>query len=161
MRHQFEFSFDTTFLRRALRRDLLWKGYVLAGAFVLLAVGLRVAYGRWEPWVTAVSLGGALIVILRFHALLRQAAKRVDDLWLLQSPSRRVCLELDDEGFDVVMESARSRYRWEDMRRLWRYPDVWMIEIVRMQSVLFPSDSAPDEAREFIVERCRAHGVRT
>ena len=37
--------------------------------------------------------------------------------------------------------------------------DIWLLEIVKNVSVLFPS-SAPQAARDYVVERCREAGVR-
>jgi len=160
MKKSFEFHFDLPFIKRALRRDLLWRGYVAAVLFVLLALMGRWYYRRFDPWLTAVLFGGALFVIWRIHVLLTKVASRVHELWLKQSPRRVVRYELDDEGFDVVMSESRTRYRWQGLRRLWRCHDVWLIEIVRLQSVFFPPDVVPDDVLDFITERCRAAGLR-
>ena len=68
--------------------------------------------------------------------------------------------ELDDEGFSVVHESSRSHFTWQGLRRLWRYDDVWLVEILKMQSVFFPPDQVREEVRDYILERCRAAGIR-
>ena len=103
---------------------------------------------------------GAVMIVWRFYALLEKVARRVFDLWTKQSPGGVIRYELDDEGFSVVLENGNSRFSWEGLRRLWRYHDVWLVEILKMQSVFFPPDQAPEEVREFIVERCQAAGVR-
>ena len=111
----------------------------------------------------AIALGtiGFIVSALVVGLKLLSAAKRVDALWAIQSPDRSILMRLDDDGFDVVTGSSDARYEWKALRRLWRYPDVWAIEIVRRFSVLFPPDAASDEVRAYIVERCEAAGVRT
>ena len=42
MRHEFEFRFDEPFVRAALRRDLMWKGHVLAALVLLIPGGFRI-----------------------------------------------------------------------------------------------------------------------
>ena len=160
MKHEFQFTFDVPFIKAALRRDLLWKGYVLGGIMVALALVMHLLYGTVYIWFTATLLFMAGFVIWRFHAMLTKISRRVFDLWTRQSPSGLIHYELDEEGFSVVLDQSRSRYHWEGLRRLWRYDDVWLIEIVKMQSTFFPTDQAPDKVREYIVERCRSAGVR-
>ena len=158
--HQFEFGFDAAFMRAALRRDFYWRiGYAnLALGAVLL--GTRLWVGQFTPVTIGIVLAGSAFVTWWLLRLLGTCARRIDELWAQQSPDRRIRYELDDDGFDVVMENAKARYEWKGMRRLWRYPDVWILEIVKNMSVFFPPAAVPQEVRDFIVERCRSAGVR-
>ena len=159
-RHEFQFRFDVPFLRAALRRDVLWRGYVMGGIVVALVPGMRLWLGYWHPWLSGFLLAAAAVSVWRFHAMLGRAAGRVFELWSKQSPGGVIRYELDDEGFSVVLENSRSRFSWNGLRRLWRYDDVWILEIVKMQSVFFPPGPVPGEVRDYIVERCRSAGVR-
>ena len=89
------------------------------------------------------------------------ATKRTLELMTKTSPDRRMCFEVDDDGVTVRLGESRSRYAWGDLRRLWRYHDVWLLEIARMSSLLFPVRRASQAMQEFIVARCEAAGVRT
>lgn len=160
MAHAFEITFDVPFIKRALRRDLLWKGYLGAGLILAMAVGLRLWHGAWLPLMTGALVAAAGIIVWRIHHLLTTVARRIDALWRRQTAEGRIRYELDDEGFTLHLGESQSRHAWQGLRRLWRYDDVWLIEIVEMQSVFFPPDQVPAEAREFIVERCREAGVR-
>ncbi len=160
MRHEFQFTFDIAFIKAALRRDVLWKGYVRGGAFLVVAVIMRWVYGHWEPLITGALVLGSIFIVWRFHSHLGTIARRVFDMWTKLSPAGVIRLELDDEGLSVVHENSRSRFAWQGLRRLWRYDDVWLVEIVKMQSVFFPPDQVREEVRNYIVERCRAAGVR-
>jgi hypothetical protein len=52
VRHESQFTFDVPFIKAALRRDILWKGYVAAGLMLVLAPLMRWLNGFWDPWMT-------------------------------------------------------------------------------------------------------------
>lgn len=160
MSHQFEFTFDPDFIRAALRRDVLWRGYVLAGLLLILALVARFLLGIWNLTLTTSFVLASVFIIWLFHRLLRGIATRVCNMWTTQAPDGVIRYELDDDGFNVVTTNSRARFEWQYLRRLWCYEDVWLLEIVKMQSVFFPPDQAPAAAMDFIVERCRAADVR-
>ena len=159
-RHEFAFTFDIPFIKAALRRDILWRGYVIGGVLLILAGVLRFANGYWEPLMSGACGVGALAAVWCIHKLWATMAQRVFEMWTKQSPSGVIRYELDDDVFAVVTETSRAEFKWNALRRLWCYDDVWLLEIVKMQSVFFPPDQAPREARDYIAERCRASGVR-
>lgn len=161
MEHEFTFSFDEAFLGDALRRDLVWRGVYASLALLAVLAVLWLWMGHLDLSVLLIVGGGLLLLWVLLYRTWRSAARRVDQLWVKQSPDRTITYRLDHEGFEVVVGSATARHAWEGLRRLWRYSDVWLIEIVKNMSVFFPPDQAPEEARAYILERCRAHGVRT
>lgn len=158
--HSFEFNFDIPFIKAALRRDILWRGYVAAGGVVVVMVGLRLWSGVWSKWTTAILAGIALGAVIAIHRVLNRIASRIHELWIQLSPSGVLRYELDPVGFTVIQGSSRSRFEWAKLRRLWRYDDVWLIEIVKMQSSFFPPREVDPEALEYIVDRFRAAGIR-
>ena len=159
-RHEFEVAFDEAFVRAALRRDFRDKGLIGVGFLAAVLAGCWWWLGTF-PAMPAVVVAVALpLLALRLHFALRTAARRVVALWRKQAPSGRMLWRLDDEGFEVVLEEARARYAWSGLRRLWRYRDVWIVEIVKNTSTFLPPDAVPEDARGLIVEPCRAAGVR-
>ena len=161
MKHAFEFTYDIPFVKNALRRDLLWKGYLAAGIFIALIFVIRWSYGYFDPVFTTAFGIGSVVMVWRIHAVLDKGAKRVCELWDKLSSNRQIRYELDDEGFVIALQESRSRYEWSGLRRLWRYDDVWLIEIVKMQSAFFPPDQVSDEVKEYITQCCQKAGVRT
>ena len=147
MQHQFEFTFDVPFIRNALRRDFLWKGYLIAGLMLVCVAVARWIDGYFEPWLTGVLVFGSTLMVWRIHAMLQTIAGRIFDLWTRMAPDQVIRYELDDQGFEVVLQQSRSRHEWAGLRRLWRCSDVWLIEIVKKQSTFFPPDQAPEEPR--------------
>ena len=158
--HTFTYTFDEAFVRAALRRDVLWRG-VYASAALLVVLGLT---WLWAGRLGVLEVAIVLIALVLLWAILlrqlRSGAARLVELWTKQAPDRAMTFRLDDDGFDVVLGASSSRHTWKGMRRLWRYPDVWILEIVKNLSVFFPPDEASDEVRAYIVERCRANEVR-
>ena len=160
MRYEFQYTFDEPFLRTALKRDIAWRGVYAMIAFAAILLGMWLWTRELTPLVLGiVGVGVVFVWALLFRAW-RLGAARVVELWTKQSPERVMAFRLDDDGFDVDVGSAHTRYTWAGLRRLWRYSDVWIIEIVKNLSVFFPPEAAPEEARAFIVERCKANGVR-
>lgn len=156
-----EFAFDRDLILRSSRYDRRWAVvkvvvlYAIAGALGALLLDAT------RDLFLGILLGGLVATLLIVVGASRLAARRVHDLWAQQSTDRRLRLELDEEGFTVRLGESASRHRWDGLRRLWRYPDVWMLEVVRMSSVVFPPEAASAEARAFVVERCRSAGART
>lgn len=161
MKHAFQFEFDVPLIKAGIRRDLMWKGYLMASVMLVAAIAARVSYGYWDPVLTGVLILGAIVIVWRFHGMLNRFASQIFELWSTQSPSGVMRFELNDDGFSVVLDKSRSDFEWAGLRRLWRYDDVWLIEIVKGQSVFFPPDRTSDEVRDYLVERCRSANVRT
>lgn len=160
VRHAFSFRFDKAFIRRALRRDRNW-GVIKVLILYAIATPL-VLFGFDDPGrLTYGILGGGFLATMTFVlTLYAKAATSVHTIWLRQSPSQTIRYELDDDGFSIHMENASSRFEWQGLRQLWRYPDVWLIEIVKKQSAFFPPSEAPPEALAFIEQKCRDSGAK-
>ena len=158
--HEFEFRFDVPFVENALRRDFLWRTWLIGLVFSLLTlVGFRLVFGQFVPTVVVASVAALFIIGFAGHFKLKRIATRICELWKTQSPSGTIRYRLDEEGVDVHFDNAQSRFEWASLRKLWCYPDVWMLEVVKMQSLFFPPDQAPQEARDYIRARCEAAGV--
>lgn len=160
MKYEFQFEFDMPFIQTALRRDVFWKAALVCGLLLGILIVSRLWIGSFAPLVVGVTIGAMVLITIRLHFALRSGSRRVYDLWSTQSPDHIVIWKLDDEGFKVDMAGSASRFEWKGLRRLWRYQDVWILEIVKNMSVFFAPESAPEEARQFIVDRCIEAGVR-
>lgn len=158
--HEFSFEFDRAFIRAGLRRDYTWRAWAALLGYPALGIAASLVFPQFRWLLIGIfGVGGPLVAWL----LMRRFERQVDvtlEHWQKLSPSSTIRFVLDDEGFAVEMPHGSSRYGWSGLRRLWRYPDTWLIEIVRKHSVLFPPDAASPEAREFLLERCRTAGVR-
>ncbi len=160
MVHEFEFRFDVPFVKNALRRDFLWRGYLMGGTFFVVMMGvMRLWFGHFDPMISTTCILGSLAIAVSFHYKLGKYARRVCEIWSKQSPSGIIRYELDEEGLTVRFDHAHSRFEWTGLRKLWCYSDVWLLEIVKMQSVFFPPEQVACEAKDYIRERCRAAGV--
>ena len=116
------------------------------------------AFGA-KTWLVGIPLGVALLPLV-FFLRLRISVYRTYELWRKQSPTHTIRYLADADGLTVELGHAQSRHAWTSFRRLWRYPDIWMLEVVRMQSVLFPPREASEAMNAFIVDCCRGKGVR-
>ena len=158
---EFEHEFSKRFLHDALKRDVIWRLWVLVGALLVAVAGIGWLLGTppWQvpiwPALAAGALAGAIAIPLKFRSLVN----RTFDYWERLAPTRKISYRLFPDAIEVTMPNGTARYPWQGMRRLWRYPDIWLLEVVKMNSVLLPHD-APAAARDYVVERCREAGVR-
>lgn len=159
-RHSFTFGFDEAFVTRALRRDKRWAVAKVVLLYAAAAPLLSFGVGGDGPLLYGLLAGGFIATVTLAVALYAKAGRSVYRLWLRQSPSRQIRYELFEDGFSVHMDHASSRFAWQGLRQLWRYPDVWLIEVVRKQSAFFPPEVASPAALAFIEERCRSGGAR-
>ena len=160
MKYEFQFEFDASFIYTALKRDVFWKAALFSGLLLGILFASRLGIGSFEPLVVGVSIGAIALICVRLHMALRSGSRRVYELWSKQSPEHIIIWRLDDEGFKIDMVGSASGFEWKGLRRLWRYKDVWILEIVKNMSVFFPPDAAPKEVREYVVDRCIEAGVR-
>lgn len=161
--HECEFRFDREFIRRALRRDHFWWSLYRILFFLGIMALLGVYYGfgifRNSTILGIVGLGLAFLIALGFR-IYRKSIDITLQVLERQSPDRSIRLVADNDYIALHFQEAHQRYRWQDLRRLWRYPDVWLIEIVKNQSIPVPPDQVPPQMRDFITERCRAAGLK-
>jgi len=159
-RYTFSFRFNKAFIQAALRRDRNWG---IAKVLILYAIAAPLVLFGLDAHsnLTYGILGGGLLATMTFVLVLfHKAATSVHTIWQRQSPSNTIRYDLDDDGFSIHMENASSRFEWQGLRQLWRYPDVWLIEIVKKQSAFFPPHAAPEAALTFIEQKCRNGGAK-
>ena len=157
--HELEFTFDRRLIYTAMRRDVVWRLWlppVVGGLLCGWLYYLQGSIGSMFIWVAG-SLTAVEIFLL---VMIRVSIVRTDQLWSTQAPDRRMRFSFDDEGFDVLLGESKTRYAWTSLKQLWRYPDVWLLEVVRMMSVFFPADAATPEVRAYISERCQAANIK-
>ena len=158
--HELTFHFDEAFVRKALRRDVWDRGWIATGLMVVVAIVMRVWTGEWSPLILGIiAVGTAVLWFLLFRTL-RSAARQIVALWRTQSPDGTMTFRFTEEGYELEIASASSQNTWKGLRRLWRYDDVWIIEIVKRMSVFFPPSAADPETLAFVEARCREAGVR-
>jgi len=159
--HAVEYAFDERFvrrvLRRAARRRMLWGAAVMAVLFVLAAA---VSDIDRRLFLAAGAIAIPLGCVGGYRLRLRLAGGRLYELWSKQAPDRRFRFTFDDAGFWAHAGDSRSRYRWSDVRRLRRHDDLWMLEIAKGIGLFLPPSRASEETRDYVVQRCRAAGVR-
>ena len=160
--YEFRFQFTRDFIRAALRRPFI----SLATKFLAIVMALLAGIvffmtgGHVNVVLVGVMAGGIAIIAAKLVFSFRASVDRTFELWEKQSPTHEMRFALDAESISIQLEHASNCYAWKDIKRLWRYSDVWLIEVATKASVLFPATEAPDDVKGFLVERCRAAGVR-
>lgn len=160
--HVFEYThvFDKRFLHDALKRDIYWRIFALLFGLILVFVGMFWLMGSapWEQPTLNYLIGALMAAVAMPWFIMRRVVNRTYEFWSKQSPERKIVYRAGPDAIDVQMPNGHGRHEWKGLRRLWRYKDIWLLEVVKMTSVLFPAD-APQEMRDYITERCREAGV--
>lgn len=159
--HEVSYAFDLALIRRGMRRDILWRA-IYASLVFLFAFGLCMVLLPDMLWLFGPALGFLSVfalLVLWFGYL--KVSQRTLEFWTVQSPDRILRLGFHEEQLVVTTGSGSQRYAWNSMRRLWRYPDMWMFEVVKNVSVFMPPDAASHEVRDYIVRQCEAAGLKT
>ena len=160
MEHDFTFRFSREFVWGGWRPQLL-RQWLLCLVFVIAFGWLGILlYGRLDPYIIFTLCGMAVVLPLVIYLKFRRFVEVSMEFWENQSPDGTIRFRLDGEGITLDVGASMSRFKWEGAHRLRRYKDVWMLEVLKDQFLPFPARSAPPEAAEFLVERCRSAGVR-
>ena len=156
-RFDFAFVFDRPFLHRAHWRDYYWQPLLVA---VLAAAWLVYLHfgggltGNLIVWAVAGTIGITLLSIFLYWLRIERTMKA----WAALSPDRTFRYSLTDDAIICDAGTSKTRVEWGDLFRVWIYGDVWILEVIRMQSLVFPPSAVSPEAQEFILERCRDAG---
>jgi hypothetical protein len=138
-------------IRRVLRR--IWLRHARKPLLIVAALWAgSLALALWGPHNRGRPLLFGLIAFLTillwgFFRNYRQggiALKALDD--------PVVTLTFDDEAIQVTRGGIETRYRWETVETLWRYPEEWIVKLAG-QILIVPIDDAPPELLAFIEAR--------
>lgn len=159
-RHEIRFVFDRGLIGAAYRPLFVTRGiffFAFTGLFLLVNWFLA---GAIPQLLLLAVVAISIAVPVRLWQVWNQSVARTHDLWRKQAPDGTIRLRLGDDGFQVCLGSGSMRYSWDGLRKLHRRSKVWALEVVKHTSVLFPPDAASEEVRSYVVERCRAAGVK-
>ncbi len=139
--------------RRTVWRDTLgWRiGLLLVGAISAVAV-----FAKAEPVFAGFGLGATFAFAVAWWISRASYAGRAADAvreagtirWRFEEDSL-VCRSDDREG----------TFQWKAIRRLRRFPDVWILQFGETPTPLPPADLGP-ELREFLERKIREAGGR-
>lgn len=153
--------FTRRFLWDAFKRDWLWRIFAVVFGIDCLLAAVLWLYGNppWEPPAATYVAGILIGAFIAPPVALWKIVGSVYRHWKFESPDCIIDFRFHDDAIEVEMPSGSSRHEWKGLRRLWRYEDVWLLELVKMRSIVMPADM-PREVRDFVSERCRAAGVK-
>ena len=155
---EFEFTFDRGFLHRAHWRDYYWRPLALSAplaAYLAYRHFTGTLGGNLGLWIGVTIL--AIFALSLFFYLRRIA--RVYSTWQRLSPETKTLrFRVSETGIACLTENSQERVEWSKLFRLWIYADVWILEILKMQSMVFPPSAALESTRDQIVEHCRSAG---
>lgn len=160
--HTLSYHFDRSLIRAGVRRDFVWRLVYVESLFVLICGTMHVFVSPIHASNTlmGVVLGGFVVLGLATSFRFRRGVDTTFEFWSKQSPDGVVEFRFDEAGFAVSLGESVSRFAWSDIRRLWRWHDVWLFQVARGMSVILSAPEAGPDVKEFVVRCCQDAGVR-
>jgi len=159
--HETTLIYDESLVRRAVRcywRRSLGAGYWVALAMVVVSLGFLVTQ-ETQTWIL-VTLTATTVLALGFAALsyivhLRSSMGRFRRM---DVPFAK--LTVDDEIFAISSSMGEAKLKWNVIRELWKFDDLWLILYAQGGFNVLPVTCVPPPMREFIEARVTAAGGR-
>jgi hypothetical protein len=159
LQYTVQVSYTPAIVRSGIRR--FWLRF--AGRDTALgAIGLAASSFGWvvlgyRTWLVGcfMAVSGFLFVL----SLLVFVTFRTRSLRKLRAmPAPTAAWTFTEESLSTETQLAQSKIAWSLVKKLWRFPDVWVLVYSRSDYSLLPVSDIPSEVQAFIVERVRANG---
>lgn len=129
--------------------------------FLLGVLIFLVACGLWfldsKTWYTATLV--ALALIFLFIAVATFFVNRRRSLSIfreMESPT--ASWRFTEENIAVESDVAKAEYKWNIVKKLWRFDDVWLLLYANQTYSTLPIADVPEEVKDFIVRKVRSTG---
>jgi hypothetical protein len=136
-------------------RFVNWHGFLaLALSVVLFLYLLFTGERSWLLGVSGtVTLLGIIFALRLYFAYLGRALGRFERM-----KSKSVQITFTDESFSTTTDLGSGSVNWNNIRFIWRFPDVWLLFLEWNNFMSLPTENLDDEVKAFIVERVQGHG---
>ncbi len=129
---------------------------------VIGPVVLLLAWGLWfvsggKSWLTATLIVLCLVLIIisiAVYFVYRHRSLRI----FREMESPQATWKFTDDSLSVESDIGRSEFKWQIIKKLWRFDDVWLLFYANQTYSTLPVADVPEEVKQFIVERVRSQG---
>jgi hypothetical protein len=66
--------------------------------------------------------------------------------------------EFTDEEISSETDLGSSRMKWKAIKKIWRFPEAWLLFITEWQYITLPIADLTDEIRQFILVKVQEQG---
>jgi hypothetical protein len=148
-------------VRRAVRafwwRTLGWR-FPIAILLVLFSLISLVASGDRSWFVGAI--GAVLALGLAFGASLYVVHYRGSVGRFRRMSTPEATFEPEVDRFRLVSDAGLAECPWKHVKEVWRFPEFWLVFLAPGQFITLPTADLDGAAREFVIDRIKAHGGR-
>ena len=151
--------YSEALVRRAVgaywRRTIGW-GYVAAMLCMVAVLTLSLVRGDRSWWfgMTATVLVIGIACAVALHVVHTRGS--LARLRAMKSPE--AVFQPGEERFRITSDIGTSELAWSAISGVWCYPDFWLLFLDRAQFITLPLEHVTPDARQFILDRIRAHG---
>lgn len=159
MQYTVQVSYTPAIVRSGVRRFWLrFAGRDMAlGAIAFAASSFGWVVLGYRTWLVGsfMAASGFLSVLslLVFVTLHARSLRR-----LRAMPAPTASWTFAEESLSTETSLAQSKIAWSLVKKLWRFPDVWVLVYSRSDYTLLPVSEISSEVQAFITERVRANG---
>jgi hypothetical protein len=126
--------------------------------FILLGTaGALWFYFDAKTWYTATFAALSLVFIFIMTAVFfvyrKRSLKTLDEM----GPPIAVW-RFTEEALSAESGMGKAEFKWPVVKKLWRFPDVWLLFYTNQSYSTLPVADVSAEARQFIEEKIRSHG---
>jgi hypothetical protein len=118
-------------------------------------LGLYALGGRsW--YVTAFATIGVLAPVILCLSYFAYRKRYLDSLKRFSSDE--CVFRFSDDGVEVVSSLGESRFKWQVVEKIWRFPEVWLLFFSKHHYTTLPLDDLTPELRDFISKKVSDNG---
>jgi Ni/Fe-hydrogenase subunit HybB-like protein len=110
-----------------------------------------------QSWLTATLIALCLVLIIvsiAVYFVYRHRSFKV----FQEMESPQSTWRFTDDAVSVESDIGRSEFKWQIIKKLWRFDDVWLLVYTNQTYSTLPIADVPEVAKQFIVDRVRSHG---
>ena len=104
-------------------------------------------------WLAGFGLGFVGAFIWGWYASARQATRRAEAAGPIQ-------ITVSAESLVAATAGARTEFQWSSVRRVLRFPELWVLEAGFRTILPIPADVLDEETRKLIISSTKAAGGR-
>lgn len=141
--------------KRFWLRSIGWSGFAAFGFLLIAFVVLLIRGDRsWYVPVGGTILVFAFAVGTAGYFIYKSRALSV----FAQMREPKATMRFDDEGISVKSDLGSSQFRWVMIRKIWRFPDAWLLFYSNQSYSTLPINVVSDDLRRFIIDKVTSNG---
>ena len=152
---QYSEALIKTAVRRLTMKHLGWKVAVVWSLMLIVLVVLL--WNGERDWLVG-ALGMTLVISMLVSLAAYVKSRRNALAFFRARTTGTTQFVFDDEGFSAASDLGTSTFRWRIIRKVWRFPEAWLLFYSNGTYSTLPTACLSDELLAFILDRVEEVG---